>query len=52
MTIRVDQQHNKGALAYATEATKEIVLFGFEQLDLNRIWAMAISKNPAAAKLC
>ncbi|WP_429999582.1 GNAT family N-acetyltransferase [Metabacillus fastidiosus] len=33
---------------YATEAAKEIVNFGFEKLLLNRIWAMALSKNPAS----
>ncbi|WP_240468666.1 GNAT family N-acetyltransferase [Gracilibacillus sp. YIM 98692] len=48
MTIRVDKNHNKGELAYwigkdywgkgyATEASKKILEFGFNELNLNRI---------------
>ncbi|MGG1290461.1 GNAT family N-acetyltransferase [Bacillus smithii] len=62
MTLRVDKQHHKGELAYwvgkdyrgngyATEAAKRMVTFGFEVLRLNRIWAMAMSKNPASVKV-
>ncbi|MGG3889913.1 GNAT family N-acetyltransferase [Metabacillus fastidiosus] len=59
MTLRIDKQHNKGELAYwvgkkywgkgyATEAARVIMNFGFKKLILNRIWAMAMSKNPAS----
>src|SRR5690625_1355047 len=61
MTIRVNNTHKKAELAYwvgreywgygyATEAAKEIVRYGFEVLNLNRIWAKAMSKNPASSK--
>jgi len=62
MTIRVNNTHKKAELAYwvgreywgygyATEAAKEIVRYGFEVLNLNRIWAKAMSKNPASSKV-
>lgn len=62
MTIRVNEAHKKGELAYwvgkeywgngyATEAAKEIVRYSFEDLNLNRVWAMAMSKNPASVKV-
>lgn len=62
MTIRINDTHKKGELAYwvgkeywgngyATEATKEIVKYGFKNLNLNRIWAKAMSKNPASSKV-
>lgn len=62
MTIRINDTHKKGELAYwvgkeywgngyATEAAKEIVRYGFENLNLNRIWAKAMSKNPASSKV-
>lgn len=62
MTIRVNEPHKKGELAYwvgkeywgngyATEAAKEIVRHSFEDLNLNRVWAMAMSKNPASVKV-
>jgi ribosomal-protein-alanine N-acetyltransferase len=62
MTIRVDKNHNKGELAYwigkaywgkgyATEASKKIVEFGFEELKLNRIWAPVMTKNKASGKV-
>lgn len=62
MTIRVNETHKKGELAYwvgkeywgngyATEAAKEVVRYGFEDLNLNRVWAKAMSKNPASIKV-
>lgn len=62
MTLRVDKQHNKGELAYwvgkdfwgkgyATEAASLIMKFGFYEIGLNRIWAMAMSSNPASTRV-
>lgn len=62
MTLRVDRQHNKGELAYwvgreywgngvATESAYAILRFGFMELNLNRIWAMAMSRNPASSRV-
>lgn len=62
ITIRINEVHKKGELAYwvgkeywgngyGTEAAKEMVRYGFEELKLNRIWAMAMSKNPASTKV-
>lgn len=62
MTIRIDKLHNKGELAYwigksfwgkgfATEASKKILAFGFNKLNLNRIWAPVMKKNIASAKV-
>ncbi|WP_371817508.1 GNAT family N-acetyltransferase [Virgibacillus sp. MSJ-26] len=62
MTIRVNKPHKKGELAYwvgkaywgngyATEAAAEIVRHSFEDLNLNRVWARAMSKNPASVKV-
>ena len=62
MTIRVDKIHNKGELAYwigknfwgkgfATEASRRILEFGFNVLNLNRIWAPVMSKNKASGKV-
>lgn len=33
---------------FATEAARELVRFGFEDLHLNKIWAAAMTKNPAS----
>lgn len=62
MTLRVDKQHNKGELAYwigrnywgngfATEAARAIMDFGFIEINLNRIWAMAMVSNPASSRV-
>ena len=59
ITIRVDKSNNKGELGYwigrnywgngfATEAVKRLIKFGFEELNLNKIWASAISRNKAS----
>lgn len=36
---------------YATEATKEILRFGFEELELNKIHATHLVENPASGKV-
>lgn len=36
---------------YATEATQAIVTFGLERLSLDRIYAAAMTKNPASSKV-
>ncbi|WP_299095112.1 GNAT family N-acetyltransferase [uncultured Metabacillus sp.] len=62
MTIRVDKLHNKGELAYwigkeywgkgyATEVVKKVNDFGFNELNLNRIWAPIMSKNEASGRV-
>ncbi|MCP3033621.1 GNAT family N-acetyltransferase, partial [Halobacillus sp. A1] len=62
MTLRVDELHNKGELAYwigndfwnkgyATEASKIVIDFGFKEQKLNRIWAPVMSKNKASGKV-
>ncbi|WP_241661679.1 GNAT family N-acetyltransferase [Bacillus wiedmannii] len=62
MTLRIDKQHNKGELAYwlgkdyfwkgyATESAKRAMDFGFRELNSNRIWAPAMSKNQASTQV-
>ncbi|MBM7663235.1 RimJ/RimL family protein N-acetyltransferase [Bacillus mesophilus] len=36
---------------YATEASKLLIRFGFEQKGLNKIWAAAFTRNPASTKV-
>jgi [ribosomal protein S5]-alanine N-acetyltransferase len=59
ITIRIDKSNNKGELGYwigkeywgngfATEAVNKVIDFGFNQLNLNKIWASAISTNRAS----
>jgi len=36
---------------YMTEAARRLVEFGFEGLDLNRIYAFAFTSNPASSKV-
>ena len=36
---------------YATEAARRILKFGFEEIDLNRIFAFAFSTNPASSRV-
>lgn len=38
-------------LGYCTEAAREVVRYGFEDLDLNRIQARHMSKNPASGRV-
>lgn len=60
MSIRRD--HQRGEIGYwigkphwnqgyATEATRALIQFGFQQLDLNRIQAMHLPQNPASARV-
>ncbi|MFZ0370009.1 MAG: GNAT family N-acetyltransferase, partial [Halobacillus sp.] len=62
MTLRVDHKHKKGELAYwvgkpywgkgyASEAAARMVEYGFETLQLNRVWSAAISENPASTRV-
>lgn len=59
MSINIEKPHKRGELSYwlgrpfwgngyATEAAVKLVHFGFEELELNKIWASAMSKNPAS----
>lgn len=36
---------------YATEAAKELVRFGFQTLELNRVGAECLARNPASARV-
>ena len=59
ITLRIDKNNNKGELGYwigrdfwgngfATEAVNRMIEFGFNHLDLNKVWASAISRNKAS----
>jgi ribosomal-protein-alanine N-acetyltransferase len=56
ISLIIDKQHKRAELAYwigkaywgngiATEAAKHIIQFGFETVQLQRIWAAAMTKN-------
>ncbi|RAV09195.1 GNAT family N-acetyltransferase [Paenibacillus contaminans] len=62
MSMGVSSKHKRAELAYwigkpfwgqgyATEAARRIVQFGFEDLELNRIFAAAMTKNPGSYKV-
>ncbi|QGR00035.1 N-acetyltransferase [Paenibacillus psychroresistens] len=62
MSINVSIPHKRGELAYwlgrpfwgngyATEAAMCLVAFGFKELELNKIWAAAMTKNPASTNV-
>ncbi|MBN8236482.1 GNAT family N-acetyltransferase [Halobacillus kuroshimensis] len=62
MTLRIDEAHQKGELAYwigrpfwgqgyGSEAARRVVRFGLEDIGLHRIWAAAISDNPASTRV-
>ncbi|UCD57839.1 MAG: GNAT family N-acetyltransferase [Candidatus Hydrogenedentota bacterium] len=36
---------------YCTEAARAVVRYGFEMLNLNRIWAAHMTRNPASGKV-
>lgn len=57
--LNIALNHNRGELAYwigrpywdngyATEASKQIIKFAFQKLELNRIWATIMKKNKAS----
>ncbi|WP_284646315.1 GNAT family N-acetyltransferase [Paenibacillus silviterrae] len=62
ISLRLAKQFNHAELAYwvgktfwgqgfATEAARRIIQFGFEDLELNRIYAAAMTRNPASYKI-
>jgi ribosomal-protein-alanine N-acetyltransferase len=62
VSLNVSKNHKRAELAYwvghpfwgqgfATEAAQRIVTFGFEDLELNRIFAAAMTKNPGSYKV-
>ena len=62
VSLRVSKSDNQAELAYwvgrpywglgfATEASRRIVEFGFEALGLSRIYAAAMTTNPASCKV-
>jgi [ribosomal protein S5]-alanine N-acetyltransferase len=42
------EQWNRG---YATEAAREVIRYGFEELNLNRIFAMYFARNAASGRV-
>ncbi len=62
ISLATEKEHRRAELAYwlgrpywgqgyTTEAARRMVRFGFEQLDLHRICAFAMAKNPASARV-
>lgn len=60
--LQVDTTHNKAELAYwigkpywrtgyCTEAASRVVQFAFDELELNRVFAVAMTRNPASYKV-
>ncbi len=60
--LRLDDEHQHAELGYwlgvaywgqgyATEAAREIVRYGFEELKLNRIFASHFGHNPASGRI-
>ena len=60
--IRLDRKHENGELGYwfgkaywgngyATEAAKAVVAHGFQVLQLNRIYAYLMKRNPASGRV-
>ncbi|WP_244226489.1 GNAT family N-acetyltransferase [Paenibacillus protaetiae] len=57
--LHIDKTHNRAELAYwlgkpywnkgyMTEAAERVVRYAFDELKLNRVWAAAMTKNPAS----
>ena len=62
MGLRIDQAHRRAELGYwigtpfwgrgiATEAAKEMLRYGFEELRLHRIFAEHFAHNPASGRV-
>ena len=62
ISLRLELPHERGELGYwvgipfwgrgyATEATRAVIKFGFEQLKLNRIHAAHLTRNPASGRV-
>ena len=62
MGLRIDQAHQRAELGYwigtpfwgrgiATEAAKEILRYGFEELRLHRMFAEHFAHNPASGRV-
>lgn len=62
MNITINTSHDRGELAYwigkpywrkgyGTEAAKELVKLGFEELHLNRIFAASFANNPGSWRI-
>lgn len=60
--LTIEQKFNRAEIGYwvaepfwrkgfATEATKSIIKFGFENLDLNKFTSSHLAKNPASGKV-
>ena len=62
ISLGVSREHRRAELAYwmgkpywghgyTTEAARKLLAFGFEELDLNRIFALAFATNPASSRV-
>ena len=62
ISLRIEQAHRRAELGYwigvphwgrgyATEAAKAIIRYGFEHLELNRIHACHLTRNPASGRV-
>jgi ribosomal-protein-alanine N-acetyltransferase len=62
ISLNLDKLHQRAELAYwvgkdywghgyATEAVRRVIEFGFGTLQLQRIWAAAMTKNPGSLKV-
>lgn len=60
--LHTDHTHNRAELAYwlgkpywnqgfMTEAAARTVEYGFSELNLNRLWAAAMTRNPASSRV-
>lgn len=60
--LRIESHHNRAELAYwigrsywgngyCSEAAERVLRFAFEELKLNRVWAAAMTQNPASFKV-
>ncbi len=62
ISLNVTTEHKRGEIGYwmgkaywghgyTTEAARRLLKFGFEELDLNRVYAFAFSTNPASSRV-